>query len=176
MTPAGRRTGDGPVAVALGSNLGDRPENLRFGVRELERRLTAARSSSVYRSRPREGVEGGTFLNMCVAGRWPAESADPGALLRELQYVEMGAGRPPRRRPGRARTLDLDLLLVGDRVVREEGLRVPHPRMAERDFVLRPLAELLSDWRHPETGRTVGELAERAGGSGLERVDRRELT
>lgn len=160
----------GPVAVALGSNLGDRAENLRFGLRELERRLEGVRSSSVYRSRPREGVEGDEFLNMCVAGRTPGEETDPRGLLRELRYVEMGAGRPPRRRPGRARTLDLDLLLAGGRVVREDDLVLPHPRMTERNFVLRPLAELLPGWRHPETGRSVRELAERAGEAGLERA------
>lgn len=169
--PDDGRGGAGPVAVALGSNVGDRAENLRFGVREVERRLERVASSSVYRSRPKEGVEGGEFLNMCVAGRPSEGIASPRELLRELRYVEMAAGRSPRRPPGRARTLDLDLLLVGDRVIREEGLRVPHPRMAERGFVLRPLAELLPRWRHPEVGATAEELAERAETADLRRAD-----
>lgn len=156
------RGGAPRAAVALGSNLGDREENLRFGVRELERRLDRVRASRVYRSPPREGAEGGDFLNMCVEGRpFSPVGGDPRGLMEELQYIEMAAGRSLRRGSGEARTLDLDLLLVGRRVVRRPGLRLPHSRMAERGFVLRPLAELLPDWRHPETGRTVRELADR---------------
>ena len=149
------------VAVALGSNLGDRGENLRFGLRELERQLERLRVSRVYRSHPREGVPGNDFLNMCVAGRRPRNSGadDPRELLRQLLFIEMGSGRPAGDRRGGARTLDLDLLLVGTRSVRTGSLRLPHPRLPHRDFVLRPLAELLPGWRHPETGSTVEEMA-----------------
>lgn len=177
MNGSGARGTDGRAdrpritAVALGSNAGDRFENLRFGVRELERRLERLRISGVYRSPPREGVRGGDFLNMCIAGLLPSTGADAAlAILYELQYVEMAAGRPHRRSPGESRTLDLDLLLVADSVVETPELSLPHPRMARRDFVLSPLAEILPEWRHPELGTTVDELSERAAEPGLRRI------
>lgn len=170
------------VAVGLGSNAGDREENLRFAVRELERRLRRVRLSSVYRSEPREGARGGPFLNMCVAGEW---TADPGAegdptagldpseeaagLLRELRFVELGAGRALERGRGEPRTLDLDLLLFGGYTVRRPGLEVPHPRMTERAFVLRPLAELMPERVPPGETATVAELAGRVEDDGLVR-------
>lgn len=160
--------------MAIGSNLGDRDECLRYALRELERRLERLRASRVYRSEPREGARGGAFLNMCVAGRWRADGepagvpASAGRLLDELRYVEIGAGRPLRRRRGEPRCLDLDLLLVGREQIRRPGLEVPHPRMGERAFVLRPLAEVLPGWRHPVLGATASELAERCTAGGLE--------
>lgn len=172
----GLARGAGPtVAVGIGSNAGDREENLRFAVRQMERRLRRLRVSDVYRSEPREGARGGPFLNACVAGEWPADAADfdpPGeaaGLLRELRFVELGAGRPLERERGEARTLDLDLLLFGVYTVRRPGLEVPHPRMTERAFVLRPLAELLPDRVPPGQAATVAELAERVDHGGLVR-------
>jgi 2-amino-4-hydroxy-6-hydroxymethyldihydropteridine diphosphokinase len=85
-------------------------------------------------------------------------SLAPGALLDTLLRVERQFGRE-RPYPGAARTLDLDLILYGDRVIEEEGLIVPHPRFRERRFVLVPLAELAPDWIDPVTGRSIGALA-----------------
>lgn len=182
------------VAVAIGSNAGDREECLRYAVRELERRLERLRPSAVYRTLPREGARGGEYLNMCVAGQWgtgggTAEDAggtgprrQEGAtsarrLLDELRFVEIGAGRPLERSPGAPRSLDLDLLLFGDRRVREPGLEVPHPRMANRAFVLRPLAQILPDREHPVRGETVAELAGRCPDPGVGRyAELHELT
>ena len=161
------------VAVALGSNLGDRGENLRFGLRELERKLERLRVSRVYRSRPREGVSGRDFLNMCVAGRPPGEVAgDPREILRQLLFIEIGSGRRVAHRRGGPRTLDLDLLLVGSRSVRSESLRLPHPRLPHRAFVLRPLAEVLPGWRHPETESTVEEMVENLSPGGARPLSR----
>ncbi|MDP2498776.1 MAG: 2-amino-4-hydroxy-6-hydroxymethyldihydropteridine diphosphokinase [Candidatus Palauibacterales bacterium] len=160
------------VAVGIGSNLGDREECLRFAARELERCLERLRTSSVYRSPPREGARGGGYLNMCVAGVWrgdgPAGRGAARRVLDQLRYVELGAGRSLQRSPGEPRCLDLDLLLVDDLRIREAGLEVPHPRMAERGFVLRPLSELVPEWRHPVVGETVTELARRHTSPGLE--------
>lgn len=159
------------VAVGMGSNQGDREECLRFALRELERRLVRVRPSAVYRSVPREGARGGEFLNMCVTGVWRGEGGDasPVRLLDELRYVEIGAGRPLQRPAGEPRPLDLDLLLFGDRRIREKRLEVPHPRMAERVFVLRPLSEIAPAWKHPVLGETVEELAGRCPDRGVER-------
>lgn len=165
-----------PVAVGLGSNAGDREENLRFAVRELERRLRRLRVSAVYRSEPREGARGGPFLNACAAGEWPANGSDgldpageAGRLLRELRFVELGAGRSLERERGEPRGLDLDLLLFGGYTVSRPGLEVPHPRMTERAFVLRPLAELIPERVPPGEEAPVAELAERVGDDGLVR-------
>lgn len=186
-------SGDAPdgriVAVGIGSNLGDREECLRYAVRELERLLEHLRISAVYVSAPREGARGGDFLNMCLAGVWRGDGSAPPAtvpggggrngraaaepsahrLLTELRFVEIGAGRPLERPAGAPRPLDLDLLLVGDDRIRDPELEVPHPRMAERAFVLRPLSEILPDWEHPVLGTTVAELAGRCPDRGVER-------
>jgi len=86
---------------------------------------------------------------------------EPRALLERLLRIETEEGRIRRGARGEARTLDLDLLLFGDRCIDEEELIVPHPRMHERCFVLEPLSELAPQWVHPRSGRTVAELAAR---------------
>ena len=96
------------------------------------------------------------FLNACCVGetRLPAHG-----LLRVLQELERRAGREPGGRRFGPRELDLDLLLYGDAVIREEGLRVPHPGMPERAFVLWPLQEIAGDRLHPESGETIARMA-----------------
>lgn len=84
-------------------------------------------------------------------------SLGPHDLLATLLQLERRFGRE-RPYPGAARTLDLDLILYGDRVIEEEGLIVPHPRFRQRTFVLEPLAEVAPDWIDPVTGRSVREL------------------
>jgi 2-amino-4-hydroxy-6-hydroxymethyldihydropteridine diphosphokinase len=143
------------VAIALGSNLGDRRAHLAFARSRLSDLLTALRVSSVHETEP-EGVPDGQprFLNAAAVGETPLSARD---LLRELQAVERAAlrERPYRFAP---RTLDLDLILFGDLVIDEPGLVVPHPQFRSRAFVLEPLAEIAPDLRDPATGRTIGEL------------------
>lgn len=157
---------DAAVAVGAGSNVGDRAAHLARGVRHLEGTITAMRCSGVYETRAEGSAAGeARFLNLCCVGR---TAAGPGELLERLLAVEEACGR---RRPspsGAPRELDLDLLLYGDRLVDRPGLRVPHPRMTERAFVLVPLAEVAPSWRHPETGRTIGEMREDVSDEGVE--------
>jgi len=144
-----------PVAIALGTNLGDRNAHLAFAVEHLSRILQDMRVSRAVETDP-EGVPDPQppFLNAAVVG---TTMLQPRALLDALLAIERQRGR---ERPYRfaARTLDLDLILYGDRVVREDGLEVPHPRFRERRFVLAPLAEIAGDWRDPVTGSTISAL------------------
>lgn len=155
-----------PAAVGLGSNRGDRAAHLAAGVRALDALLRGLRCSRVYETEPVGATGQSRFLNMCCVGRI---RRPPRALLRRLQEIEADEGRS---RTGEGapepRTLDLDLLLYGDRRIEEPGLRVPHPRMRERAFVLVPLSEVAGGWRDPVTGRTVGEMARRVGDAGVE--------
>lgn len=155
-----------PVAVGLGSNRGSRARHLASGRAAVDRLLSDLRCSRVYETAPVGGVEQPLFLNMCCVGR---ATVGPEALLAALLEAETRSGRDRSGEPpGGARTLDLDLLLYGDRRVDRCGLRLPHPRMAERAFVLAPLAELIPGAEVPGTDRIVLELAREAATGGVE--------
>jgi 2-amino-4-hydroxy-6-hydroxymethyldihydropteridine diphosphokinase len=143
------------VAIALGSNLGDRESLLKLARTRLRALLTSVLASSSYETEP-VGVTGHQplFLNAAVVGE---TSLTARALLSALQLIERDAGRE-RPFPGAARTLDLDLVFYGDAIIDEPDLRVPHPYLRERRFVLEPLAEIAPDLKDPVTGKTVQEL------------------
>jgi len=143
------------VAVALGSNLGDRRAHLDHAVASLRTLLRKVTVSTYYDTAP-AGVVGPQplYLNAVAVG----ETALPArALLDALLAIEGQRGRS-RPYPNAPRTLDLDLILFGETVIDEPGLVVPHPRFRERRFVLEPLAEIASDLRDPISGKTAGEL------------------
>jgi 2-amino-4-hydroxy-6-hydroxymethyldihydropteridine diphosphokinase len=144
-----------PVAVALGSNLGDRQSHLDFAVRRLAEFLPDLRSSSFFVTDPVDVPDAqGAFLNAAVVG---VTALTPRQLLTALLTIERERGR---ERPYHhaARTLDLDLIFYGDRVLDEPALTVPHARFRERAFVLAPLAEVAGEWVDPVTGQTVSAL------------------
>jgi 2-amino-4-hydroxy-6-hydroxymethyldihydropteridine diphosphokinase len=146
------------VAVALGSNLGDRVAHMDFAVARLEgviRQLKVSR----YRETVPVGVHGPQplYLNAAAVG-FPA--LEPRALLAALLEIERERGRD-RLSPNAPRTLDLDLILYGDSVLDEPGLIVPHPRFRERRFVLEPLAEIAPDLVDPVTSLSVVGLLAR---------------
>jgi len=144
------------VAIALGSNVGDRAAHLDYAVSRLRGHIDGLRVSRYYQTTPVDMPAGSDiFLNAAAVGETERSAR---ALLDGLLAVELERGRE-RPFPNASRTLDLDLILFGDLVIDEPGLVVPHPRFRERSFVLGPLSEIASDWRDPVTGRTVGELA-----------------
>ena len=143
------------VYIALGSNLGDRVANLleaRDHIASPHIRLT--RASSVYETAPREIVDQPWFLNQVVAAE---TTLFPRQLLARLLRVEREMGRQRTVAKG-PRLIDLDILLFGDAVIHGAGLDIPHPRMAERRFVLEPLAELAPALRPPRSSLTVQEM------------------
>ena len=146
------------VFLGLGSNLGDRELHLARGRDGLaERGVHLTRSSALYLTEPVGGPVQPWFLNQVVEGE---TDLTPEALVAVCLQVERELGRVRVEKDG-PRTLDLDVLLHGDTVVRSDTVSVPHPRMAERLFVLVPLCEIAPDVRHPVTGLTAREMRER---------------
>lgn len=145
------------VAIALGSNLGDRDAHLTFAVSRLRRILTDVRVSAWHETEAVSADPQPAYLNGALVGH---TALTPRALLEELQTIERERGRQ-RPYPDAPRTLDLDLILYGGAVIAEAGLRVPHPRFRNRMFVLDPLTEVAANWVDPETGLTIAELRAR---------------
>jgi 2-amino-4-hydroxy-6-hydroxymethyldihydropteridine diphosphokinase len=143
------------VYIALGSNLGDRAENLRLAREQIESPdLRVLRASSTYETAPRDVEDQPWFLNQvieCETDLFPRQ------LLGRLQKIERAMGRKRTIAKG-PREIDLDILLFGNAVMKAPELEVPHPRLAERRFVLEPLAELVPDKKHPGTRRTMREM------------------
>jgi 2-amino-4-hydroxy-6-hydroxymethyldihydropteridine diphosphokinase len=158
MSAVGRVAAPEIVVVALGSNLGDAREHLAFavdGIRGLEARLGLRLQavSPLYRTAPWQ-TEGPDFLNAVVVLEGTSCAADDEAPQRLLQALlelesERGRQRPYRYAP---RTLDLDLILYGQRVIDTEHLTVPHPRALERAFVLQPLLDVCPQLNWPGVG------------------------
>jgi 2-amino-4-hydroxy-6-hydroxymethyldihydropteridine diphosphokinase len=160
-----------PVFLGLGSNLGDRARHLAFGLRQLEAHGRVTGVSSVYESDPVGYADQPPFLNLVARLHTRLE---PRALLAAILDIERRRGRR-RTFPNAPRTLDIDILTRGPggaggdavpaggtwpAVLEEPGLRVPHPRMAERPFVLVPLLELEPGLVDPRSGRAYAALLE----------------
>jgi len=141
--------------LGLGSNIGDREANLRDAVRRLEAsEMRVARRSSLYETAPREMLDQPPFLNAVLEVE---TDLFPMQLLASLRQIERDMGRH-RTTPKGPRNIDIDILFYGRTVIATPELEVPHPRIAERRFVLEPLAEIAPDLRHPLTGKTANEM------------------
>ena len=143
------------VYIALGSNLGDRAENLRVAREKIQSpHLKITRASSIYETEPRGLLDQPWFLNQVVEAQ---TTLFPRQLLARLLQIEREMGRRRVVANG-PRIVDLDILLFGSLTIHAAGLEIPHPRMAERRFVLEPLMELAPLLRHPRSGSTIREL------------------
>lgn len=148
-----------PVFIALGSNLGDRAGHIRDAAALLGRSegFSVLAMAPLYESAPMYVEDQPRFVNTCLMGRSDLTAAD---LLALLKSVEADIGRRVTFRNG-PRVIDLDIVYFGTETIDTDALVVPHPRRAERMFVLQPLADLAPDFVDPETGRTLEQLLER---------------
>jgi 2-amino-4-hydroxy-6-hydroxymethyldihydropteridine diphosphokinase len=163
----GERQSVATVYLALGSNLGDRQQNITKAVSLLAPEVAAKRLSSFYQTQPEGFREQPLFLNAVLKGR---TVLSPQELLSRTQKVEVALGRHSSFRNA-PRPIDIDILLYGDRMIDSPYLEIPHPGMSERAFVLVPLAEVAPHIRHPCTGLTVIEILsclQRSGENGVE--------
>ncbi len=142
------------TAIALGSNLGNRAENLSQACDICESFIADQRKSQIYCTEPMYLPDQPDFLNMALCGYYEGEALP---LLRKLKTIEADFGRKKTTRFG-PRIIDLDIIFFGDNVIYEDELIVPHPRLEERDFVLSPLLDICPDFVHPKLQMSVKEL------------------
>ena len=142
------------VYLGLGSNMGNRQDNLDEAFDFLSQRLRVKKVSSVYDTEPVGNIEQPRFLNLvCQVYTRLA----PTELLTLAKGIEDKLGRALSK-SNAPRPIDIDILFYGDQVIETPELVIPHPRLAERAFVLIPLAEIAPDLRHPVSGKTIKEL------------------
>jgi len=154
------------VYFSLGSNLSDRYGNLRHALSRLQAHVRITAVSPVFATEPWGDLDQPPFLNICAAA---VTSLLPHELLAVTQQIEHDLGREPSRRWG-PRLIDIDILFYDNLIVQDDELSIPHPRVAERAFVLAPLAIIVPNLRHPQTGATVQEMLDRVDTSGVERL------
>ena len=154
------------VAIGIGGNLGDRRANLRRGVALLAPQIRVIAVSPLYESAPWGVTDQPAFLNAALLAE---TDLSPHALLDALKAIEAQVGRRPGKRWG-PRVIDLDILLYDDRRIEDARLTVPHLRIAERNFVLRPLADLDPARLPPGWTRSVAEALAALGEDGLQRI------
>ena len=148
------------VYLGLGSNLGNRQDNLDRALDLLSQRLRIGKVSSVYDTEPVGNIEQPRFLNLVCQ---IYTTLTPKELLILAKGIESKLGRVSSR-PNAPRTIDIDILFYGDQVVETPELVIPHPRLAERAFVLVPLAEIAPGLVHPVSGKAIKELLEEVRG------------
>ena len=143
------------VYLGLGSNLGDRYRQLLTALKLLEPHLGEVAHSSVYESPPWGVLDQPSFLNCACRGRW---DGPPRKLLRCIKSIEAQLGRRPTRRWGE-RFIDIDILILGESVIKTPELQIPHPQLANRRFACQPLADLCPHLLVPGLGESVSTLA-----------------
>lgn len=151
------------VYLGLGSNLGDRLKNIAAAISRLGSQVEIQRVSQVYETEPWGFKEQPKFLNQVLKGKTALE---PLVLLHYLKEVETQLGRTPGELFG-PRVIDIDILFYNKKMMNSTELSIPHPHLTERAFVLIPLAEIAPRFKHPVLGKSMRELANQMGSSGV---------
>jgi 2-amino-4-hydroxy-6-hydroxymethyldihydropteridine diphosphokinase len=155
------------VFLATGTNLGKRQLNLRRAVEAIGKFIgEITGSSSVYETEPWGFMSGEKFLNQVIKVE---TELSPINLLEKIHEIESGLGRVRGKEQYSSRIIDIDILLYEDMIVDEASLKIPHPLIGDRRFVLVPLCEIASELRHPVLNKTMGELLEMCKDKGVVR-------
>jgi len=156
------------AVLGLGSNRGDSRALLGMAVRDLSEILEDLRLSSMYRTAPQDYADQDDFLNLACSGLYGGSARE---LLDAIHGIEDRHGRDRESEISKGpRTLDIDILLFGDAVMREPDLVIPHERMRQRQFALVPMLELLPDSADPETGESYGLINRSLGDQGVKKA------
>ena len=142
------------VFLGIGTNLGDRERNLQDALAVLSQKMVILKESSIYQTAPWGYLDQPAFLNQAIEAQ---TDLSPLNLLGFLKDTEKVLGRQANFRYG-PRLIDLDILFYGNRIIQTPRLQIPHPRIAQRAFVLVPLAEIAPDFVHPQTKQTIAQL------------------
>ena len=153
------------VTLGLGTNLGDRPGNLRAAIAALPPAVIVLEQSYIYETLPWGVTDQPRFLNMVIKGK---TSQRPQELLKNLKELEMHLGRVPSIHYG-PRKIDIDILFYDNLIFNSAELTLPHPHLHERAFVLVPLADLTPEQIHPVFGKTIRQLLAEVDTTGVKR-------
>jgi 2-amino-4-hydroxy-6-hydroxymethyldihydropteridine diphosphokinase len=146
------------IYLLLGGNTGDRVKYLDMARNEIARHIGKPEAvSSLYETEPWGFDTANLFLNQLVIAD---TNLDPASALEKILKIELQLKRERKEKQYSSRTIDIDILFYEDRVIAEEGLIIPHPRLHERRFALEPLAEMVPEMLHPVSGKTISRLLE----------------
>ena len=142
------------VFLGLGANVGDKKANLLKAIELLKEKISDVAIASIYETKPWGYKEQDNFLNTALMGN---TSLSPIELFRSIKDIEKRVGRIKRFKWG-PREIDIDILFYDNLIYKDDTLEIPHPRLHERDFVLKPLMDLDTDLEHPVFKKTIGKL------------------
>lgn len=153
------------IYLSLGSNISNRENFLNSAIELLKMKVIIEKTSSLYETEPWGETKQPRFLNMCISGE---TSLTPAELLNFIRETEVHVGRTPTFKWG-PREIDIDILFYDHQLIDDDGLKIPHPNMCERAFVLVPLAEIAGTYIHPGIRKSVNHLLDQIDISGVKK-------